>query len=50
MIFAESGGVLEGLMGGTLQQTNHDIAESGGVLVDLMGRRLQQTNHDICRE
>ncbi len=30
MIFAESGGVLEGLMGRTLQQTNSDICRESG--------------------
>ncbi len=49
MIFAESEGVLEELMGRTAQH-NIKSAESGGVLKDLMGLTLQQTNYDICRE
>ncbi len=43
MIFAEGGGVLEGLMGRTVQQ-NMKYAENGGVLEGLMGRTLQQTS------
>ncbi len=39
MIFAESGGVLEELMGRTVQQIMKS-AESGGVLEELMGRTV----------